>query len=497
MGLNFHVAGSKDTVMRDRPTEQRQPENQTATSDASSDHQLGPVTPTGIPMKSNHQQVFLPLNPDFLSPSVFPLLEPIKDDNEHENHTKPMNNVQSVKEKEEKVSATNDGPKKFPGVHKSTQPTLTKPSNTHHEVGDIHITTTTTTEPPPSTTKSRVTTEVSTALKTEEQEEPESLNKALHPIEKDVSSNEGKLQPYQVKPPFLPEYEEDHLDDSEQPIMWIHPQHRNNNNNNNNHDHSNHHSEAGNLPSVRPDKTPLDNPQYGGQNHLHSAESFIPPNSRPASGSREVYQDPDIPGSTEIQYERPSTGHSNEGRSDPHLDQILKHLQRQGIIPEHYTILQQEESPSQGLSPQQHKVQRPSQHGDAAKRPDSRPTYESDSDHILIHPPFDRVPPQYRNEYTPKPIPRPDQPPSLYQTGITQPMPNSHRNSLPHLLFTNRYPDQPGRQPDTDGPLVAHLPYQGLLVPHQYHGVPHIPPHVDIDHLLLTSQGRHNQSHPG
>jgi hypothetical protein len=97
----------------------------------------------------------------------------------------------------------------------------------------------------------------------------------------------------------------------------------------------------------------------------------------------------------------------------------------------------------------------------------------------------------------PKPIPRPGQHPSLYQPDIPRPLPNSHRNVLPHPLLTNRYPDQPGRQSDTDGPLVAHLPYQGLLVPHQYHGVPHVPPHVDIDHLLLTSQGRHNQSHPG
>jgi hypothetical protein len=97
----------------------------------------------------------------------------------------------------------------------------------------------------------------------------------------------------------------------------------------------------------------------------------------------------------------------------------------------------------------------------------------------------------------PKPIPRPGQRPSLYQPGLPRPVPNSHRNVLPHPLLTNRYPDQPGRQSDTDGPLVAHLPYQGLLVPHQYHGVPHVPPHVDIDHLLLTSQGRHNQSHPG
>jgi hypothetical protein len=398
-----------------------------------------------------------------------------------------MNNVHSVKQKD---SNTKDGPKKFPGDQKAIQPVLAKPSITPHEADDIYITTTTKV----SETTTIATTELSAVLETKDQEEPEPLNKARDPDPKDVPKTEGKLDPYNVKPPFLPEYEEEPLDDSEQPIMWIHPQHHDNKNN---HDHSNPDSEDGNLPSVRPNKPPLDNPQYSFQNHLNPADYFIPPNSRPIPGSREGFQVPDIPGSAEIQHQRPSPGRPIEDPSDPHLHQILMHLQRQGILPEHYTILQQEGPPSHKDSQQHQRVQPPSQHGDVKKRPDNRPAYESDSEDIHIHHPLERIPPQYINEYVPKPIPRPGQHPSLYQTGISRPLPNSPRNMLPHPILTNRYPDQPGRQPDTEGQLVAHLPYQGLLVPHQYHGVPHVPPHVDIDHLLLTSQGRHNQSNPG
>lgn len=473
--------------MHDRPTEQRQPENQTATSDASSDQQLGPITPPGTPMKSDHQHTFLPLNPNFLPPSLFPLLEPLNGDDDRRNHTNPMNDVPSVKQKDSNIK---DGPKKFPGGHKSTQPVLTKPLIASHEVDGIPIPTRT----KASGTATTATTEVSTLLETKEQEEPESLNKARRPDQKDVPKTEGKLEPYRVKPPFLPDYEEDPLDDSEQPIMWIHPQHHNNKNN---HDHSTPDSEEENLPSVGPNKPQLDNTQYSVQNHLIPSEYFIPPNSRPIPGSRDAFQVQNIPGSAEIQHQRPSPGHSIEGPSDPHLDQILMHLQRQGILPEHYTILQQEGPPSHNESPQHQRVQPPSQQGDVIKKPDNRPAYESESHDINNHPSLGRVPPQYSSEYVPKPILGPGQLPSLYQTGIPRPLPNRPRNTLPHPLLTNRYPGQPGRQPDTDGPLLAHLPYQGLLVPHQYHGAPHVPPHVDIDHLLLTPQGRHNQSNPG
>jgi hypothetical protein len=403
-----------------------------------------------------------------------------------------MNNVYSAKQKD---SNNKDGPKKFPGGHKSTQPLLTKLPITSHEIDEIHITTTT--KASATTTKSTATiatTEVSTVIETKEQEKPESLNKARRPDHKDVPKTEGKLEPYHVKPPFLPEYEEEPLDDSEQPIMWIHPQHHNHKNN---HDHNSPDSEDGNLPSVRPNKPPLDNAQYSVQNHLNPAEYFIPANSRPIPGSRDVFQIPDIPGSAEIQHQRPSPGHPIEGPSDHHLDQILIHLQKQGILPEHYTILQQEGPPFHNDSPQHQRVQPPSQLGDVIKKPDNGPAYESESHDMHIHPSLGRIPPQYSNEYVPKPIPLPGQHPSLYQTGILPPLSNRPRNILPHPLLTNRYPGQPGRQPDTDGRLVAHLPYQGLLVPHQYHGLPHVPPHVDIDHLLLTSQGRHNQSNPG
>jgi hypothetical protein len=469
--------------MHDRPTEQRQPENQTATSDASSDQQLGPITPVGIPIKPNHQHTFLPLNPDFVPPSLFPLLEPVKEDDERRNHTSPMNNVHSVKQKD---TNNKEGPKKFPGSHKSTQPALTKPPIAPHELDGIHITTTT----KASETATIATTEVSTVLGTKEQEEPKSLNKARRPDHKDVPKTEGKLEPYHVKPPFLPDYEEDPLDDSEQPIMWIHPQHHNNKNN---HDHSSPDSEDGNLSSVRPNKPSSDNPPYSVQNHLNPAEYFVPPNSRPIPGSRDVFQVQDIPGSAEIQHQRPSPGHPIEGPSDPHLDQILMHLQRQGILPEHYTILQQEGPPSHNGSPQHQRIQLPSQHGDVIEKPDNRPPYESESHDIHIHPSLGRIPPQYSNDYVPKPIPGPGQHPSVYQTAIPRPLSNRPRNTLPHPLLTNRYLGQSGRQPDTEGPLVANLPYQGLLVPHQYR----VPPHVDIDHLLLTSQGRHNQSNPG
>jgi hypothetical protein len=447
-------------MMHDRPTEQRQPENQTASS----------VTPAGVPMKSDHQHAFLPLNPDYMPPALFPSLEPLQHDDERHNHTRPFNNVLSV---EDKDSNTKDGQKKFPGDQKLTQPVSTKTSLTPFKIDDILITTTT---------------KASNIPETQEQEEPQSVDKPHHDKHKDASKTEGKLEPYHVKPPLLPEYEEQPLDDSEQPITWLQPQHQDDKNK---HEGPVPHSEDGRSPSVRPNKPPLDNPL----NHLNSGEYFIPLNRSPAPVPGHIYHVQAIPNSPTIQQENPSPGHQTDGPSDPHLEQILMHLQRQGILPEHYTILQQDGRPPHEDTSQQQRVQ--TQEGNVKTRPENRPVYENDSDDIPVHIPPGRVPPRYIQGIVPKPIPRPGQHPSLYQTGVPRPLLNDPRNILPHPLLPDQYPDQSGRQPDTDGPLVAHVPYQGLLAPHQYHGVPHIPPHVDIDQLLLTSQGRHNQSQPG
>jgi hypothetical protein len=471
IAFNFHVTGSNVTVMHDRPTEQRQPANNTATYGASSDQHLGPVTPAGVAVKSEHKHIFLPLNPDYMPPSLLPFLEPLEPNDEHTSHNHSMNNVHPFKEKD---SNAKDAPNKFPGDQKPALSIPVKTSNTRHEIDSTYIKTTTTT-----------TTEISKILETKEQEGPESSEKPRRPEQKDTYKTEGKLEPHHVKSPFHPEYEET-SGDSEQPIMWIPP-----------HDHEGNtkHGESTRHPALN--KPPVDNPRYGVQNHLSPGEYFIPPNRRPLLGPGEVIQVPSFPGSPEIQKQKPSPGHQVDGPSDPHLDQILMHLQKQGILPEHYTIVQQEGPPSHRDIPQQHRIQSPSQPEGTQRRPDDTPVYESDSDDIPIHLPTGRVPPQYNQGYVPKSIPRPEQHPSLYQTGIPRPQPNDPRNVSPYPLDSNKYHNQPGRQPDTDGPPVAHIPYQGLLLPHQYHGLSYVPSHVDIDHLLLTSQGRHNQSQPG
>jgi hypothetical protein len=439
--------------MDDRPTEQRQPENQTATLVASA----------GVPMKSDSQNVFLPLNPDYVPPSLSPVLETLQHDNERHNHTRPINDVHSVKDNK-------DGPKKFPADQKLTQPAPTKVSLTPYKFDDVTTTIT----------------EASNIRASQDHVQPESVEKPLYAKHKDVSKTEGKLEPYHVKPPLLPEYEEQPPDDSEQPVTWLQLQH---------HDvKSKHegivpHSEDGRPPSVHPNKSPLDNPL----NHLNPGEYFIPPNRSPVPGG--IFHVQAIPNSPTIQQENPSPGLQTHGLPDPQLEHILMHLQRQGILPDRYTILQQDTRPSHEDTPQQKRVQ--TQGGNEKTRPENRPVYESDSDDISIGIPPGHIPSQYIQRIVSKPISRPGHHPSLYQTGVPRPLLNDPRNNLPHPLHPDQYPEQSGRQPDRDGPLVAHVPYQGLLAPHQYHGVPHIPPHVDIDHLLLTSQGRHNQSQPG
>jgi hypothetical protein len=447
--------------MHDRPTGQRQPANNTATYDASSDQQIGPITPAGVAVKTENKHTFLPLNPDYMPPSLFPLLEPLEHNDEHFKPNHSMNNVHTSKEKD---SNAKDGPKKFPGDHKLAQPLPVKTSNTPQVVDSIHITTAITT-----------TTETSKILDSKELEGSKPSEKPRHPEHTDVSKTEGKLEPYRVKPPFLPEYEEI-LNESEQPVTWTQPQnHESNSKHNQNTQHSN------------PNKPP-----YGAQNHLTPGDYFIPPNRRPAFGPGDLNPEP-----PEIQQQKPSPGHQMDGLSDPHLDQILMHLQKQGILPEHYTIVQQEGPPSHRDIPQRHRTQSPSKPEGTQRRPDNTPVYESNSDDIPIHFSPGRIPPQYNQGYVPKPVPRPEQHPSLYQTRIPRPQPNDPRNVSPYAPDSNRYPQQPGRQPDTDGPPMDHIPYEGLLLPHQYHGLSYVPPHVDIDHLLLTPQGRHNQSQAG
>jgi hypothetical protein len=421
-------------------TEQRQPENQTAAADK----HLGQTALVGVRVNSEHQHRFLPLNPDYVPPALFPLLDPLKHD-DYRNHTRPLNNVHSVKDKD---SSTKDGPKKFLGDYKPTQPVLTKSSTMSDMIDFMHITT---------TKDSKVHETVDQAHK-----------------HKDVSNNEEKPKPYDVKPPLLPGYEEEPLHDSEESNVWIQPQRQGDRSK----EDSAPHSEQG-TPS-------FDNSQYGVQNYFNTGEYFIAPNRSPVPGAGEVFHVQAIPGSPEIQQQKPSAGHQINGPSDSHLQQILMHLQRQGILPEHYTILQQD-------TPQRQTVESPSHRGDAKKKPDKKLV----SDDIQIHVPSGRIPPQYNQEYTPELVPTRGQRPSLYQTGISGPLPNDPRNILTHTLLPNPYFNQPGGQPDTDGPLVAHIPYQGLLVPHQYRGALHTPPQVDIDPLLLTSQGRHNQSLSG
>jgi len=468
IGLNFHVTGSNVTVMNDRPTEQRQPANNTATYDASPDQHIGPITPAGVAVKSEHKHTFLPLNPDYMPPSLSPLLEPLEHNPSH-NHS--INNFHTFKHKDSNIK---DGPHKFPGDYKPTQPIPINSSSTPHVIDSIRQTSTTT-----------ATTEISKTLETKEQKRPGSSDKSRHPEHKAVYKTEGKLEPYRVKPPFLPEHEEI-LDDPEKPIMWILPP-----------DHEGNSKYHHNTPHSDLNTPPVDNPRYGAQNHMSPGHYFIPPNRRPVVGPGEVRQVPSLPRSPEIQQPKPSPGHQVDATSDPHLGQILMHLQKQGILPEHYTIVQQEGPPSHRDIPHQHGIQSPSQFEGTQRRPDNTPVYEIDPDDIPVHLPAGRIPPHYNQGYVPKTIPRPEQHPPFYQTGIRQPKPNDPRNVAPYPLDSSKYPNQPGRQPDTDGPPVAHVPYQGLLLPHQYHGLSHVPPHVDIDHLLLTAQGRHNQSQSG
>jgi hypothetical protein len=447
--------------MDDRPTEQRQLENQTSSS----------TTPAAVPMKSGHQQAFLPLNPDYVSPALFPLLEPLQTNDEHHNHTGTVNNGHV----EDKDSVTKDGPKKFPGDQKLAQSVATKAPVTPYKSDDIIMTTTTTTE-------------ASNVRETTEQEAPKSFDKPDHAKVKNISKTEGTLDPYHVKPPLLPEYEEQPLDDSEHPATWLQLQHQDDKNK---HDDSTPHSEDGRSPSGRrPNNPSLDYPI----NHLNPGKYFIPPETRPVPSPGDVFDIQAVPGSPKFQQQNSPPGHQTDGPSDPHLEQILMHLQRQGILPEHYTIVEQGRPPHEDI-PQNQRVQ--SQEGNVKSRPVNRPVYESDSDDIPIHIHPGSVPHQYIQRFVPKPIPRPGQHPSLYQTGVPRPLLNDRRNILPHPLLPDQYPNHSVRQPDTDGPVVAHVPYQGVLTPHQYHGVPHIPPHVDIDQLLLTSQGRHNQSQSG
>ena len=454
--------------MHDRPTGQRQPANNTATYDASPDQHFGPVTPAGVAVKSEHKDAFLPLNPDYMPPSLLPILEPLEHNDEHPSHNHSMNNLHAFQQKD---SNTKDGPNKFPEDYKPTQPIPINASETPHDIDSIHITTTTTT----------TTTEISKILETKEEKRSGSSDESHHPEHKDVYKTEEKLEPYVVKPPFLPEHEGT-LDDSEQPIMWTPPQ-----------DHEGNSKYHENTRHSELNKPPVDNPRYGTQNHLSPGGYFIPPNRRPVLGPGEGLQVPPLPGPPEIQQQNPSPGHQVDVSSDPHLDQILMHLQKQGILPEHYTIVQQQEGPpSHRDIPQQHRIQTPSQSEGTQRRPNNAPVYEIDSDDIPIHLSTGRIPPQYNQGYVPKSIPRPEQHPPFYQTGIRRPQPNDPRNVAPFPLDSSKYPNQPGRQPDTDGP-----PYQALLLPHQYHGLSYVPPHVDIDHLLLTAQGRHNQSQPG
>lgn len=458
IGLNFHVTGSNTTMMDDRPTKQRQPENQTASS----------FTPAGVPMKSDHQHAFLPLNPDYEPPALFPLLEPLQHDDESHNQTRPVNNVNSVKDKD---SNTKDGPKKFSGDQKLTQPAQTKTSLPPYQIDDILITTT----------------EASNNRETEAGKEYQSVEKLQHPKHKDVLKTEEKLEPYHVKPPLLPEYEERPLDNSEKPFTWLKQQHKEDKNK---HEVTLPNSADGRSPSVRPDKPPLDNPP----NHLNPGQYFTSPSRTPVLVPEDIFHVQAVPGSATIQQENSSPEHHSDGPSDPHLAQILMHLQRQGILPDRFTILQDGHPPHEDTLQQQRTEP---QEENTKATPENRPVYESDSDDIRIHIPPGRLPPRYIQGIVPKPSPRPSQYPSLYQTGVPRPLLNDPRNILPHPLLPDQYPDQSGRQPDTDGPLVAHVPYQGLLASHQYQGVQHIPPHVDIDHLLLTSQGRHNRSQPG
>ncbi|PSN34747.1 hypothetical protein C0J52_21325 [Blattella germanica] len=86
-------SGSNVTMMHDRPTEQRHSENETAKQSASSEHQLGPMKPSGHP---GHQH-FLPLNPDYVPPGLVPLLDPLIP--EHDNKSKPLVTEQSINDK--------------------------------------------------------------------------------------------------------------------------------------------------------------------------------------------------------------------------------------------------------------------------------------------------------------------------------------------------------------------------------------------------------------